>query len=46
MEYKKPTVMLLGTAAAAIQSHTGKTMVPNGDLSTGFVSNSAYEADE
>jgi len=46
MKYEKTNVLVLDAAIAAIQSHTAKTIVPNGDASTGFVSNSAYEADE
>jgi hypothetical protein len=46
MKYEKPNLVVLDAAIAAIQSHTAKTIVPFGDLATGFVTNSAYEADE
>ncbi len=46
MKYEKPNLVVLDAAIAAIQSHTGKTTIPSGDVATGFVSNSAYEADE
>ncbi len=45
MRYEKPVVVALD-AAAVIRSHTAKTLVPNGDIATGYVSNAAYEADE
>ena len=46
MKYERPNLVVLASAVAAIQSHTSKTIMPNGDLATGYVSNSAYEADE
>lgn len=46
MNYEKPTLAVLDSAIAAIQSHTAKTLVPTPDMSSSFQSNSAYEADE
>ena len=46
MKYERPNLVVLDSAVDAIQSHTSKTTMPNGDLATGYVSNSAYEADE
>jgi len=49
MKYAKPSVALLATAASAIQSGQAikrPQVVADTDLTSQFLSNGAYEADE
>jgi len=46
MKYEKPQIVSVESAVVAIQSELAKTIIPNGDLSTGFKSVSAYQSDE